>query len=63
MLRAAFLILLFPTPAFAYLDPGTGSIIAQVMIAAMLGLLFQAKMLWRRLKSFVTTIYDRRRKP
>jgi len=63
MLRAAFLILLFPTPAFAYLDPGTGSIVAQVAIAAMLGLMFQAKMLWRRLKGFVTTIYHRRRKP
>ncbi|MDB5619752.1 hypothetical protein [Tardiphaga sp.] len=61
MMPAVFLFVLFTTPAYAYLDPGTGSIVAQVIIAAMLGVLFQGKMLWRRLRGFVAAMYHRRK--
>jgi len=39
--------------AFAYLDPGTGSIILQAIIAAVASSLFVVKMYWYRLESFL----------
>jgi hypothetical protein len=44
---AAFCILLTPN-AFAYLDPGTGSLIIQLVIGAFLGVLLTAKLWWRK---------------
>lgn len=35
--------------AHAYLDPGTGSYLFQIIIAILLGLLFTFKMLWRKI--------------
>lgn len=39
---------------FLYIDPGSGSYLVQVIIAAILGGLFWFKNLWRRLRSFFT---------
>jgi hypothetical protein len=36
--------------AFAYLDPGTGSIILQALIAGVIGTAAMARMYWTRLK-------------
>ena len=36
----------------AYLDPGTGSLIIQVVIASVLGGLFTVKVYWGRIKAF-----------
>lgn len=38
--------------AFAYLDPGTGSMLLQLLIAGVLGALFTIKMYWYRFKGF-----------
>jgi hypothetical protein len=38
--------------AFAYLDPGTGSIIVQGVIGAIAGGLVVARMYWAKLKGF-----------
>jgi hypothetical protein len=38
--------------AFAYLDPGTGSIIVQGIIGAIAGGLVVGRMYWHKLKSF-----------
>jgi hypothetical protein len=35
---------------FAYLDPGTGSLVLQMTVAGLLGGLFAVKSLWRHLK-------------
>ena len=35
-----------------YIDPGSGSYLVQVIIAAVLGFLFYFKNLWFRIKSF-----------
>jgi hypothetical protein len=35
-----------------YIDPGTGSYLVQVIIAAVLGALFYFKNLWLKIKSF-----------
>jgi hypothetical protein len=39
---------------FLYIDPGSGSYLIQVIIAAILGALFYIKNLWWRIKSFFT---------
>lgn len=35
-----------------YLDPGSGSFLLQILLAAILGSAFAIKMYWRKLKSF-----------
>ena len=47
-----FLFFIFPTNAYAYLDPGTGSIIIQSIIAAMAAGLFALSGYWNKIKSF-----------
>jgi len=48
------LILLLSTagPAAAYLDPGTGSFMIQLLIGFFAAVFFGAKRYWQRLKSF-----------
>ncbi len=45
--------LLFPSPTFAYIDPGTGSYIVQVLIAGLLGALISLKIFWARIKAAI----------
>lgn len=42
------------SPAFAYLDPGTGSIIFQAIVAGLVAALFYFRTIWSRIKSFFT---------
>ena len=39
---------------FAYLDPGSGSFILQLILGAVVGLLVAVKAYWGRIKSFFT---------
>jgi len=39
-------------PAYAYLDPGTGAIILQVLLGGFAGALVIARLYWQRIKSF-----------
>ncbi len=48
---AALLALLLPVPAWAYLDPGTGSIILQGIIAGLAVAGLTIKTYWYKLKS------------
>lgn len=51
VLLVGFLItILFSHTVFAYIDPGTGSIIFQAIAAAALGIGFAFKMSYRRIK-------------
>jgi hypothetical protein len=50
---AALYLGVFLSDAWAYLDPGTGSYIFQMLIASIVGGLFALKMYWRRLKAWV----------
>ena len=45
-------LLLFPPPTYAYIDPGTGSYIVQVLIAGLLGVLVSLRFYWARIKAF-----------
>ena len=44
--------LMWVTPAYAYLDPSTGSIIIQSAIAAIAGAYFVIKTYWYRIKDY-----------
>ena len=45
------LFILAPAPAFAYLDPGTGSMIIQGIIGGIAGLLVVGKLYWQKIVS------------
>jgi len=47
--------------AFAYIDPGTGSYIFQVMVAAFIGGLFTVKIYWKKIKDFLINFFTQKR--
>ncbi len=59
MLVFALLLLLVPSLAHAYLDPGTGSYVMQLLIGSLLGGLFALGMFWRRVKASIERIFRR----
>lgn len=56
-LFALLYVILFPLDGHAYIDPGTGSYILQLMAATLLALLFTLKVFWRRIKSFILRMF------
>jgi hypothetical protein len=52
--------LIFPQIAFAYLDPGTGSYILQMLIAGLLGILFAIKVFWTRIRIFLSNLFSKK---
>jgi hypothetical protein len=51
---------LFAPRAHAYLDPGTGSFLIQMMIAGFVGAVFALKVFWKNVKDFVGGLVGRR---
>jgi hypothetical protein len=51
--------LIHPPEAFAYIDPGTGSFILQMLIAGAMGLLFAAKTYWQKITSYVRQVFSK----
>jgi hypothetical protein len=45
-------MLIFAPDAFAYLDPGTGSLIVQSVVAALAAVGFGTRMYWRRIRQW-----------
>ena len=50
-LVCALFVVLLPTSAFAYIDPGTGSILIQGLIAAIAAIAVTLKLYWHRFKA------------
>jgi len=46
--------------AYAYLDPGTGSYIFQVLIATFIGALFTIKMYWQKIKHAILNLFSKK---
>ena len=46
------LVMLWPPPAHAYLDPGSGSMMVQLLLAGLAGVVVVVKMFWRRVLHF-----------
>lgn len=53
------LFLIFPQKVYAYVDPGTGSYIFQLIIAALVGGLFVVKLFWNKIKIFFRNLFSR----
>jgi hypothetical protein len=47
------MILVIPRPVSAYLDPGVGSVVWQLVIAVGFGLVFTLKIYWKKIKDYV----------
>lgn len=47
-----FIFFLFPSPAWAYLDPGTLSVVVSAILAAFAAIVATFKLWWYKLKSF-----------
>lgn len=52
------LFLLYATPAFAYLDPGTGSILLQGIIASIAAMLAAGGVFWHRIKGVFFSLFS-----
>jgi len=52
-LTAVFL-LVAEVPAHAYIDPGSGSYVFQILVGALAGAAVTMKLFWRRIVAFVT---------
>ena len=46
---------------YAYLDPGTGSYIFQLLIAGIVGLAFVIKVYWNKIKAFMVGLFSKDR--
>lgn len=57
MVGIAYLFL--AKPVFAYLDPGTGSYMLQLLLGGLFGILYLIKMKWRRIKIFILGIWEK----
>jgi hypothetical protein len=56
-------ICVFAGPAYAYLDPGTGSMVVQAVIAALAAAGVAFSVFRRKLRSFVTRIFRKGKNP
>lgn len=50
----AMALMLIAAPAFAYIDPGTGSFLIQGIIAAVIGASVAFKLFWHKIKAVFT---------
>ena len=55
---AGALMLIFARSASAYLDPGTGSFILQILLAGLVGAAFTVKVFWRSVKRFIFGLFS-----
>lgn len=46
--------------AYAYLDPGIGSYILQILMAFFLAALFSIKLFWKKMRAFFMNIFNKR---
>jgi energy-coupling factor transporter transmembrane protein EcfT len=53
------ILLMLPAMSHAYLDPGSGSYIIQIIIAGLVAGSFAIKLYWRKLKTFLKSLLGR----
>jgi len=62
VLLSVFLLPLTSQNIHAYIDPGTGSLIIQVLIASFVGGLFLLKVFWGKVKAFLSNLFSKARR-
>lgn len=55
---AVLVSICYVTPAYAYLDPGTGSIILQGLLAAIAGATAAVGVYWHRIKCIFSSLFS-----
>jgi hypothetical protein len=50
--------LFFTGPAWAYLDPGTGSMMLQLLLGGIAGAMVAGRLYWHRFREFVTSRFS-----
>jgi hypothetical protein len=55
----ALFYLMFPQRVYAYIDPGTGSYILQLLVATLLGGLFALKLGWNKIMTLFRRLYKK----
>lgn len=53
MIFVVVLLFAAPSPAYAYLDANTGSLLAQLLLGGVAGVALIGKLYWQRLKGFL----------
>ena len=53
--------LIFPGKSYAYLDPGSGSYILQLIIAGLVASSFAVKTFWKTVKDFFTGMFFKKK--
>lgn len=59
-LLLAVLFLILPKDAYAYLDPGAGSYILQLIAATLFVGLFAIKNFWKQIKHFFSRLFSKK---
>ena len=54
-----FVLSVLVTDANAYIDPGTGSYILQLLIAGLLGAAYAVKLSWTRIRALFRSLFSR----
>lgn len=54
---------MFPLQAYAYLDPGTGSFVLQMLVAGLLGAMLYIKLAWANVKLFFSRLLSKSAEP
>jgi hypothetical protein len=62
LLFIVLLSILFPENVHAYLDPGTGSYVLQIILAFVIGGLYTFKLYWVRIKAYLKRTFLEERK-
>ena len=52
------LIILYPSTSYAYLDPGTGSILLQAILGAIAAGFMTINIWWQKFKKFFSKIFN-----
>ncbi|MDP2696294.1 MAG: hypothetical protein Q8O87_03555 [bacterium] len=55
MMLPLLYFLIFPLPAHAYLDPGTGSFLIQLIVSGVIGGAYVVKTFWKNIRGFVSS--------
>ena len=54
-------LIIFPTKAFAYLDPGTGSIILQAILGFIAATVASVSIYWAKFKSLISKLFNKKK--
>ena len=60
ILSVFFLFFVLSGQAYAYIDPGTGSYVIQVIIASVVAAGFAVQMFWKRISGFFKNLFSKK---